>query len=58
MTNLKPNKMLHAWSRQSALDRVANCLAMLSIHGFVTDKERERIHKRMVKWVEREKAKE
>ncbi len=36
--------------KEKAEQRFFYCAGMLAIHGFVTDAERRKIHKRMMKW--------
>lgn len=55
MTRLKPNALMPQWDQQMAIDRIFNCRVMLSMHGFLTDAETERIHMRIVKWIEKSK---
>lgn len=50
---MRPNDTVIAWKKEPAIDRIHNCKAMLSIHGFLTESESKRVHERMLKWVEK-----
>lgn len=43
------------WKREPFIDRISKCKAMLCIHGFLTDAESARVHKRMMKRIDNEK---
>jgi hypothetical protein len=53
MTRMKPNDSLRAWKRESAVDRILGCVAMLYCHAFMSDGERNRVQARIEKWCER-----
>lgn len=48
-----PSERVKAWPASSFEVRILGCAAMLTIHGFVTDAERKKIHERMLKWKRR-----
>lgn len=50
---MKPKDVQTVRKREPALDRVMFCKSLLYLHGFLTEAESARIHKRMVKWIEK-----
>ena len=47
MTTIKGT--VPAWKRSTILTRALDCATFLICQGFITDAEREKIHKRMVR---------
>lgn len=48
-SNYYTDRTIRSWPRESVADRLARCLAMLTIHGFVSDGDRRKIGKRLPK---------
>jgi hypothetical protein len=53
VTSLKPGVRLPPWARSSALSRAIDSLRFLGVHGFLIDSEREKVRRRLQKWVDR-----
>lgn len=53
MTKLKPLDKVSSWKSETRLERLRNCASMLYVHQFLTDREQERVQKRLVKWISR-----
>ena len=51
---MKPNETTVAWPREKCHLRVRFCLAFLHIHGFLSDAEREKVARRILKWRKKE----
>lgn len=47
---IHPQEKVPTWKRETAWERLMVCASMLAIHGFLSDGERLRVHKRMLKW--------
>ncbi len=58
MTKLEPTDLCPDWVGQTTLQRVLTCAAMLHIHDFLTDKERQMVQKRVTKWLARQSARD
>ena len=56
MTAMKPNDLLRAWKKSTAIDRIDACRMMLRIHGFLSDNENESVKRRIAKWIEQHEA--
>lgn len=52
MSKQDPNSRPAVWNHKTFLDRVAAAKSLLAIHGFLTDSEGAKVHKRILKWVE------
>lgn len=52
-----PNKQAAKWPVVTIGERIQACKSMLSIHGFLTDAEAERVQKRIDDWKRQEAAK-
>ena len=50
---MKPNDIIMAWNKESALSRIDGCECLLRIHGFLTEAESKRVQQRVLKWVEK-----
>ena len=50
---MKPDDILRAWKKETAVDRLHGCKTMLHIHGFLTEAESIRVHERLLKWIEK-----
>ena len=48
---MKPSDKLMAWKSGTALELIEACRVMLSLHGFVSDAENEKIKQRIRKWI-------
>lgn len=51
MTDLKPEKIVPAWKRCEAVDRIVGCKTMLALHEFLTAAENRRVTDRIRKWI-------
>ena len=47
---IHPQEKVPGWKRETALVRLRMCASMLACHGFLSDGERLKVHKRMLKW--------
>jgi hypothetical protein len=43
------------WKSETLLNRFMRCRAMLRIHGFLSDAESDKVHRRIVKVAKRER---
>ena len=53
---MKPTDKLMAWKSDDAVSRIHACAVMLSLHGFLSDAEAERVKARIKKWVRKHQA--
>jgi len=49
-----PNAKPEAWVNETNLERIVWCVKMLDVHGFITDRERAWILKRVKAWRDKE----
>lgn len=49
---MKPDDIHSQWRETTALERAHMAKAFLAIHGFITAAESEKIHQRIVKWIQ------
>lgn len=52
MTRLHPAEPSPVWKQQTILQRVLSCAAMLHVHQFLSDAERQSVQKRILKWLD------
>lgn len=50
--NSAPSKMVPAWKRETAMFRALASAGFLVVHGLLSDREREKVHRRMMKWAQ------
>jgi len=51
MSNLKPYDKFPAWKSETCLRRMLACAGALHVHGFMSDSERDKVQKRLHKWL-------
>lgn len=51
----KPKDIVEPWPATVFIERLADCKAMLSLNGFLTEAETRRVHKRLMKFIETKK---
>lgn len=50
LKSLKPRERVQAWPSSSAGERINNCIAMLFLHGFISEGEKNKARDRFAKW--------
>jgi hypothetical protein len=57
MTTSKPPRWpIPAWKKTTLVNRAINCATLLHLYEFITDGEREKIHRRMEKWIRKNRV--
>ncbi len=55
MKERTPDTQVSAWKKARLIVRLADCKAMLSLNGFLTEAETRRVHKRLMKFIDTRK---
>jgi len=50
---MKPDAAIPTWRKENAYERVLACALFLKVHGFISDGERQKVHKRMLAWLQK-----